>query len=128
MRSVGSIALSLSLLYLAIEGASGIVSSATLTNVKSDVHPRPLLKSFTPRGSKVVSAHGRDDGETLRPAENQSYIRILLRSLRLIAIFSPSILTAWLAILIPPFQGLWFRMFSVSLAYSGAAFIKWGQV
>ncbi len=123
-------ALSIVLLLLSIEHSYGSASSGTQL---SRTNLGPLLKSFTPKGSKVISAHGRaDDGqsatEALELSQKQSSIRIFIRAIRLIAIFSPNILTAWLAILIPPLQGLWFRVLSISLAYSGAAFIKWGQV
>jgi hypothetical protein len=125
------VALSIVLLLLSIEHSYGSASSGTQLSSRTKLGP--LLKSFTPKGSKVISAHGRaDDGqsatEALELSQKQSSIRILIRAIRLIAIFSPNILTAWLAILIPPLQGLWFRVLSISLAYSGAAFIKWGQV
>lgn len=126
MRSNILIAFLALLVYLFIEYASGSELSSPSV-VKNDVKVRPLLQSFTPKGSKVISAHGRNDA-TLRSTQKQGYLRVFFRVIRLLAIFSPNILTAWLAILIPPLQGIWFRMLSVSLAYSGAAFIKWGQV
>jgi hypothetical protein len=124
------VALSIVLLFLSIEQAYGSASSGLHL---SHVNVRPLLESFTPRASKAISAHGRADDsqsdiEALEQSRKQSCLRIFFRAIRLIAIFSPNILTAWLVILIPPLQGLWFRVLSISLAYSGAAFIKWGQV
>jgi hypothetical protein len=138
MREICRRLLLATLIFLVeIPSKSGCISESVVTQPfapKTDdprnlAREKPLLQSFRPKGTKIVSAHGRnDDKEALKFSNNQSSVRIFFRALQLFFIFSPSISLAWLAILFPVFQSIWFRLLSFSLGHSGAAFIKWGQV
>lgn len=78
------------------------------------------LKTFT-----AISSHGRDDNLIV---VEQSTFRLMIRVMYLFLIFFPVIFTAPLAYISTIFRNLfWYTFLSTSMAYSGAAFIKWGQ-
>ena len=126
---VTAILLILSESLLCVDASSAVVASTRNDEISKSPTNQNLLQSFVPKRSKAISAHGRNDGDGLFKSSYQpGCARIFIRAIRMIVLFSPSIVTAWLAILVPQFQSLWFRLLALSLAHSGAAFIKWGQV
>ena len=55
-------------------------------------------------------------------------MKVLLRAIYLFSLFLPVLLTSGLAYVSPVFRNMiWFNLLYKSIAYSGAAFIKWGQ-
>ena len=54
--------------------------------------------------------------------------KLFVRSLYLLLLFAPILMTSWIAYFSSIFRTkIWFKLLSLAIASSGAAFIKWGQ-
>ena len=118
------------LLGLRCSPSSTTTSLTTASSgVRWKVPAHLLLSEAEMRSFEAVSSHGRDDLDTASQAHSQpSAMKVLLRSLYLLLLFLPVVLTALLAYLSQAFcKGIWFALLTHSMAGGGAAFIKWGQ-
>ena len=111
-------------------------SSVTYTIPKHLQPDNKLLRNF-----KVLSTHGRNDlssdnDKTQRAdtdkstidSSNHKMFKIVMRAMYLFWIFFPTVITSQFAYFSTSFcEYVWYPLLSRSLAYGGAAFIKWGQ-
>ncbi|CAM9506594.1 unnamed protein product [Chrysoparadoxa australica] len=116
-------------------------SSSNVSSMRSYLPPPPSLtagvasearveaadnKALVPVNG-VVSSHGRDGDEAVENLPQISRLRVALRALYLAAIFLPPLLTSPLAIFLTWCRPMWYALLVNTIAWSGAAFIKWGQ-
>lgn len=131
MGSMGMLALVVVLLLClrCTPSPSSASVTAPHTGLKWKVPAHMLLREDEMQTFEAVSSHGRDDLDLSSSSlQGPSTLRILWRSLYLLLLFLPVVLTALLAYLSQVFcRGVWFALLTHSMAGGGAAFIKWGQ-
>ena len=81
------------------------------TRIKPTRYPYLGIKDFKNQRLRAVSAHGRDDGNNDTDTVKHSHITVALRALYLFIIFSPVLISAPLAYIIPIFRRyVWFKL------------------
>ena len=81
------------------------------TRIKPTRYPYLNIKDFKNQRLRAVSAHGRDDSNNDTDTVKHSHISVALRALYLFIIFSPVLISAPLAYIIPIFRRyIWFKL------------------
>ena len=98
-------------------GSSGLAPThgfekvAANSKAKPKRYPYLTIRDFKNQRLRAVSAHGRDDDENSTDTTKHSGFSVALRALYLLVIFSPAIISAPLAYVLPLFRNyVWFKL------------------